>query len=133
MLKNFLDMWLLPQPSVVTQKRNDSGLRCNLCFGIIEVEICDLCDLDVNRRYRPSLPAKHSLLCCCSDNVLTPSTNLTFLFYFYAVTVNVLPLESTVWSHVHVKTASTSLFMKILSLQLANRSNQETLLLLLLK
>lgn len=62
------------------KEKNNSGLRCNLCFGIVEVEICDLCDLDLNRRYRPSISAKHSLLCCCSDNVITPSTNLTFLF-----------------------------------------------------
>ena len=50
-----------------------------------------------------------------------------------AVIVNALLLASTVWSHVHVKIASTSLLMKILSLQLANRLNLATRLPLLLK
>lgn len=115
-----------------SKEKNNFGLRYHLCFDIVEAEIViyviQTLIEDIDPLYQPNI-----LYYVTVVNVIIPSTNLTFLFYFYAVTVNVLPLESTVWSHVHVKTASTSLFMKILSLQLANRLNQETLLLLLLK
>lgn len=50
-----------------------------------------------------------------------------------AVIVNVLLLVSIAWSHAHVRTASTSLFMKLRSLKLANRLNRATRLHLLQK
>ena len=50
--------------------------------------------------------------------------NVVFDFCpLFAVTVNALQLAFTVLSHVHVKIASTNLFMKIPFLQLVSRLN----------
>ena len=56
-----------------------------------------------------------------------------FVQLLNAVAVTALLLASTAWSHVHVKNASISQFMRILCLQLASRLNPEILLLLLPK
>ena len=47
-----------------------------------------------------------------------------------AVSVNVLLLVCTVWSHVHVKNVSPNQYMKTPSFKLASRLNPATLLLL---